>query len=64
MDSYASVFQAIGLDAKTIENTIKSKKKAGRHLHKEPLYLIADLLETVKEAGVMEGCDRTIGNLL
>ena len=30
MESYSSVFQAIGLDAKTIENTLKAKKKAGR----------------------------------
>ena len=30
MDSYAAAFQSIGLEEKTIANTLKSKKKAGR----------------------------------
>ena len=30
MEDYSSAFQAIGLDAKTIDNLLKSKKKAGR----------------------------------
>ena len=29
METYAAVFQSIGLDSKTIENTLKAKKKAG-----------------------------------
>ena len=29
MEDYSSAFQAIGLDAKTVENLLKSKKKAG-----------------------------------
>ena len=32
MDNYSTVFEAIGLEKKTIENTLKSKKKAGRVL--------------------------------
>ena len=30
MDSYSAAFQSIGLEEKTIANTLKSKKKAGK----------------------------------
>lgn len=64
MESYPAVFQSIGLDSKTIENTLKAKKKAGRDFTRFVLFLIADLMETIKEAGIESGCDRVIGNLM
>lgn len=64
MESYSSVFQSIGLDAKTIENTLKAKKKAGRYFCQFVLFCLADLMETIKEAGIESGCDRVLGNLM
>lgn len=64
MDSYSTVFQSIGLDSKTIENTLKAKKKAGIYFSHFVLFSLADLMETIKEAGIENGCDRTIGNLM
>ena len=64
MDSYSTVFQSIGLEATTISNTLKSKKKAGRHSSDSFSHSVADLMESIKEAGVVEGCDRVLGNLM
>lgn len=64
MENYSTVFEAIGLEKKTIENTLKSKKKAGRVLGRFTIYPVADVMEAIKEAGVTGGCDRVIGNLM
>jgi len=64
MENCSAVFEAIGLDKKTIENTLKSKKKAGRLFVRGESYCVADVMESIKEAGVVDGCDRVVGNLM
>ena len=64
METYAAVFQSIGLDSKTIENTLKAKKKAGRIFCSSAWFFVADLMETIKEAAIENGCDRVVGNLM
>ncbi|KAK8795544.1 hypothetical protein WA158_000201 [Blastocystis sp. Blastoise] len=51
-DQMKTLFESIGLDTKTIDNTLKAKKKA------------ADLSAAIIEAGVQNGCDKAVGNLI
>jgi hypothetical protein len=46
------LFKSLGLDSKTAQNAVANPK------------VTANLTDVVREAGVAQGCDKSIGNLL